>query len=116
MPAGQIQPASTNYANGITLSQLHGSDIAQWRMADAARRAINRGWDGMGSISRRQRYIARIEAAAKELGMRIAEYDEYMRSPEGIDEGIAEERAAQEIRDAEAQAQAQAQQDQADAS
>ncbi|PNY23772.1 Uncharacterized protein TCAP_06287 [Tolypocladium capitatum] len=116
MPPAQIQAAAANYANSITLSQLHGSDIAQWRMADAARRAVNRGWEGMGNISRRQRYIARIEAAAKELGMRIAEYDEYMRSPEGIDEGIAEERAAQELRDAEARAQAQAQQEQADAS
>lgn len=37
-------------------------------------------------LSKRGRYIARIEAAAKELGMRIAEYDEYLRTPEGIAE------------------------------
>ncbi|RMJ11479.1 hypothetical protein CDV36_008862 [Fusarium kuroshium] len=36
------------------------------------------------TLSRRERHLARIEAAAEELGMRIAEYDEYLRTPEGM--------------------------------
>lgn len=43
----------------------------------------------MGDIvgmTKRERHIARIEAAAKELGIRIAEYDEYLRTPEGMAE------------------------------
>ncbi|KAF4989586.1 hypothetical protein FDECE_14660 [Fusarium decemcellulare] len=44
------------------------------------------------ALSRRDRFLARIEAAAEELGMRITEYDEYLRTPEGM----AEELRAQE--------------------
>lgn len=43
----------------------------------------------MGDImpmTKRERHIARIEAAAKELGIRIAEYDEYLRTQEGMAE------------------------------
>lgn len=40
----------------------------------------------MSTFSRRDRFLARIEAAAKELGMRIAEYEEFLRTPEGIAE------------------------------
>ncbi|KAJ3461679.1 hypothetical protein MRS44_010232 [Fusarium solani] len=38
------------------------------------------------TLSRRDRLIARIESAAEELGMRIAEYDEYLQTPEGRNE------------------------------
>ena len=67
----------------IDLGQLHGNDIAQWRMAQGAHNAITRGMDGAATLNQGQRLLARIESAAKELGMRIAEYDEYMRSSEG---------------------------------
>lgn len=40
----------------------------------------------VAGFSQRDRYIARIEAAAKELGMRIAEYDEYLLTPAGVAE------------------------------
>ncbi|KAJ4314899.1 hypothetical protein N0V84_008665 [Fusarium piperis] len=38
------------------------------------------------SLSRKERLLARIEAAAEELGMRIAEYDEYLQTQEGRNE------------------------------
>jgi predicted fused transcriptional regulator/phosphomethylpyrimidine kinase len=55
-------------------------------MADETRQFLNQAVGDMVSLTKRRRYIARIEAAAKELGMRIAEYDEYLRTPEGIAE------------------------------
>lgn len=68
----------------LNLGSLRSGDPAQWRIADAAGQAVDRGLSGLGSISRRQRLIARIEAAAEELGLRIAEYDDFMCSPEGL--------------------------------
>jgi hypothetical protein len=38
------------------------------------------------SLSPRDRLLARIEAAAEELGIRIAEYNEYLHTPDGIAE------------------------------
>ncbi|KAM4068121.1 hypothetical protein HRG_009593 [Hirsutella rhossiliensis] len=91
-----------HFANGVNLSHLSANDIAQWRLADAARRAVARGMDSTRIVSRRLRLIARIEAAAEELGMRITEYDEYARSPEGIAEGdgsVSSDVAAQQQHD-----------------
>jgi hypothetical protein len=47
---------------------------------------VSQAMGDVSTFSKRERYIARIEAAAKELGMRIAEYDEYLRTPEGMAE------------------------------
>ncbi|KAF4977333.1 hypothetical protein FZEAL_6105 [Fusarium zealandicum] len=43
------------------------------------------------------RFLARIEAAAEELGMRISEYDDYLKTPEGM---VEEQRAQDEARSA----------------
>ncbi|PHH60156.1 hypothetical protein CDD81_2074 [Ophiocordyceps australis] len=63
----------TCLSNALPEHQLAG-DVGQ---------AISRGMQGAVSTTPRQRLIARIEAAAKELGLRIAEYDEYQRTPQG---------------------------------
>lgn len=60
------------------------ADVNQWGLTDPTRQLVSQAMDEVATYSRRSRYIARIEAAAKELGMRIAEYDEYLRSPEGM--------------------------------
>lgn len=44
------------------------------------------------TLSKKDRYVARIEAAAKELGMRIAELEEYLHTPEGVAEQQREHR------------------------
>ncbi|TWU72614.1 hypothetical protein ED733_003875 [Metarhizium rileyi] len=62
------------------------SDILQWALADETRQFLSQTMGDIVSLTKRGRYIARIEAAAKELGMRIAEYDEYLRTPDGIAE------------------------------
>lgn len=52
--------------------------------ADPAHRIVNRAIDVSSRYGQRDRFLARIEAAAKELGMRIAKFDEYLRSPQGV--------------------------------
>ncbi|KAI9167460.1 Cell division cycle protein [Paramyrothecium foliicola] len=69
----------------LDVAALH-ADIHQWGLTDPTRRLVSQAMGDVATFSRRERYIARIEAAAKELGMRIAEYDEYLRSPEGLAE------------------------------
>lgn len=43
----------------------------------------------VASMTRQERFLARIESAAEELGLCLAEYDEFLNSPEG--------RASQEL-------------------
>ncbi|KAF4595669.1 hypothetical protein GQ602_001282 [Ophiocordyceps camponoti-floridani] len=71
-----------------------GFDLGQRGLAGAARRALRRGLDETPRPSVHRRLMARIEAAAEELGMRIAEFEDYARSPEGV----AFERAARRAR------------------
>ncbi|RCI15888.1 hypothetical protein L249_3008 [Ophiocordyceps polyrhachis-furcata BCC 54312] len=76
-------------------------DMAHWRLADSTRRALERGLndparmsDPAAGASIRRRLVARIESAAEELGVRMAEFDEFSRSPAGM----AAERVHREAR------------------
>ncbi|KAM3509359.1 hypothetical protein MY11210_006358 [Beauveria gryllotalpidicola] len=51
---------------------------------DSTRRLIKQAMDDVAMLSRRDRYIARIETAAEELAMRITEFNEYMKTPQGM--------------------------------
>ncbi|UNI21398.1 hypothetical protein JDV02_007392 [Purpureocillium takamizusanense] len=75
-PATFQQPANTRE----DARPLRPGDITQYRMPEAAQRAMSRGLNGAVVANQEQRLLARIESAAKELGMRIAEYDEHMRN------------------------------------
>jgi hypothetical protein len=68
------------------------TDVNHWGLSDSTKQLITQTITDVGTFSRRDRFLARIEAAAKELGMRIAEYEEFFRTPEGI----AEQNAALE--------------------
>ncbi|OAA47418.1 hypothetical protein BBO_02873 [Beauveria brongniartii RCEF 3172] len=57
---------------------------APWMAGDSTRRLINQAMGDVAMLSRRDRYIARIETAAEELAMRITEFNEYMETPEGM--------------------------------
>ncbi|KAF7562679.1 hypothetical protein G7046_g1431 [Stylonectria norvegica] len=84
-----LQPSPGSVGVGMPPLQ---ADISHWGLTDNTKRLVTRAMDEVTGLSRRDRYIARIEAAAKELGMRIAEYDDFLRSPEGM----AEQQRAQE--------------------
>lgn len=60
--------------------------ITSWNMDDPTGRMISQAVTDAVSLSRRDRLAARVESAAEELRMRIAEYDEYVRTPEGATE------------------------------
>ncbi|PHH75498.1 hypothetical protein CDD80_2332 [Ophiocordyceps camponoti-rufipedis] len=53
------------------------------RLADATDRALRRGLNASPRPSVHRRLLARVEAAAEELGLRIAELEDFTRSPEG---------------------------------
>ncbi|KAH8686842.1 hypothetical protein BGZ61DRAFT_46715 [Ilyonectria robusta] len=80
----QLSPAT------VTMAAF--PDMAHWGLTDPTRRLVTQAMGDVVGFSRRERHLARIEAAAKELGMRVAEYDEYLRTPEGM----AEHQRAQE--------------------
>ncbi|KAL6889799.1 hypothetical protein HDV57DRAFT_343162 [Trichoderma longibrachiatum] len=61
-------------------------DVHHWGLSDSTKRLITQTITDVATFSKRERFLARIEAAAKELGMRIAEYEEFMRTPEGVAE------------------------------
>ncbi|KAL6853127.1 hypothetical protein J3F83DRAFT_764770 [Trichoderma novae-zelandiae] len=61
-------------------------DVHRWGLSDSTKRLITQTITDVATFSKRERFLARIEAAAKELGMRIAEYEEYLRTPEGLAE------------------------------
>lgn len=60
--------------------------ISGWNLEDPTGRMISQAIGDAVSLSRRDRFVARIESAAEELRMRIAEYDDYLRTPEGAAE------------------------------
>ena len=55
-----------------------------WAVCDPTRRLIHQAMGDVAMLTRRDRHIARIETAAEELAMRIAEFNEYSRTPEGM--------------------------------
>ncbi|KAM3554810.1 hypothetical protein MY1884_005934 [Beauveria asiatica] len=57
---------------------------APWMAGDSTRRLINQAMGDVAMLSRRDRFIARIETAAEELAIRITEFNEYMETPEGM--------------------------------
>ncbi|CAM1502959.1 Fc.00g077350.m01.CDS01 [Cosmosporella sp. VM-42] len=71
------------------------ADISHWDMSTTTRQIVNKALEDAAKYSRGKRLAARIEAAAKELAMRVAEFDEYSRSPEGIAELQREDAEAQ---------------------
>lgn len=66
-----------------------------WFSGDLTRRLVNQAMGDVAMLSCRDRHIARIETASEELAMRIAEYNEYMRTPEGMAEQQQYEDAAE---------------------
>lgn len=61
-------------------------DVNHWSLSESTKQLITQTITDVSTFSRRDRFLARIEAAAKELGMRIAEYEEFLQTPEGIAE------------------------------
>ncbi|KAG6001681.1 hypothetical protein E4U21_003912 [Claviceps maximensis] len=74
-----------------TLASFH-PEAAQWNMADPTRHLIANVMRETTMQSQKDRFLARIEAAARELGMRIAEFDEFLQTPEGLAEQQMEQR------------------------
>ncbi|UKZ71810.1 uncharacterized protein TrAtP1_012754 [Trichoderma atroviride] len=62
------------------------TEANHWGLSESTKQLITQTITDVSTFSRRDRFLARIEAAAKELGMRIAEYEEFLRTPEGIAE------------------------------
>ncbi|GAB0137448.1 hypothetical protein EsDP_00005712 [Epichloe bromicola] len=85
-PMINFQQPSMLSANSPSVMASFQADVALWGMGDPTRRMINSVMGDTIALSKKDRYIARIEAAAKELGMRIAEFDEFLQTPEGIAE------------------------------
>lgn len=75
---------------GLLLSQSTSpnvniaSDVTHWGLSESVKQLITQTINDVATFSKRDRFLARIEAAAKELGMRIAEYEEFLRTPEGM--------------------------------
>ncbi|KHO00732.1 uncharacterized protein MAM_01510 [Metarhizium album ARSEF 1941] len=98
VPASSTQaahPVATTYQQLSTAAPPSTSlqpDIFQRLSADATRQFLSQTVGDIVSLTKKERYIARIESAAQELGMRLAEYDEYLQSPEAI----AEQRLGQD--------------------
>ncbi|KAG8406211.1 hypothetical protein J3459_019417 [Metarhizium acridum] len=67
----------------VTSSQ---SDILHWALADETE-AVSEPDDGRyRQLDKKRTIYCQIEAAGQGMGMRIAEYDEYLQTPEGIAE------------------------------
>ncbi|KAH7159950.1 hypothetical protein B0J13DRAFT_117262 [Dactylonectria estremocensis] len=95
------QPQSTRDLSQLAPSGLPitSPDLSNWGLSDPTGRLVTQAMGDVVNFSRRERHLARIESAAEELGMRIAEYDEYLRTPEGIAEHQrAEEQARAQAR------------------
>ncbi|KFA47312.1 hypothetical protein S40293_06065 [Stachybotrys chartarum IBT 40293] len=65
------------------LASVHNS-VETMKTRHPSRNLVRRSMGDGIHFSKQSRYVARIEAAAEELGMRIAEYDEYLCTPEGV--------------------------------
>ncbi|RFU79009.1 hypothetical protein TARUN_3211 [Trichoderma arundinaceum] len=89
LPFSQAALSQSTPSPNVNLS----ADINHWGLSDSTKQLITQTITDVATFSRRDRFLARIEAAAKELGMRIAEYEEYLRTPEGMaEQGAALER------------------------
>ncbi|KAG6016397.1 hypothetical protein E4U43_003713 [Claviceps pusilla] len=86
----QQQPMLSS--NSPSVIAPYQADVAQCVMGDPTRNMINNVIGDSMTLSKKDRYVARIEAAAKELGMRIAELEEYLHTPEGVAEQQREHR------------------------
>lgn len=71
------------------------ADVSHWDMSDSARTIVTKALGEVNGYSRGKRLATRVELAAKELAMRVAEFDEWCRSPEGIAEIRREQMQAQ---------------------
>lgn len=60
------------------------SEIQNWGLTEPTRRLVASAMSDVVNLPPGERHHLRIEAAAKELGMRIAEYEEFLRTPEGM--------------------------------
>ncbi|KAK5989167.1 Cell division cycle protein [Cladobotryum mycophilum] len=96
-----FQPATV--AATAAVATLQAMDINSWNISDGTKRLIHQTMGEVASYSKRDRYLARIEAAARELGLRIAEYEDYLRTPEGAAEHQAVMEQEQEQAGAESQ-------------
>ncbi|KAH7143953.1 hypothetical protein EDB81DRAFT_760337 [Dactylonectria macrodidyma] len=96
------QPQAVGNLSQVSQSGLPRTfpDMSNWGLSDPTGRLVTQAMGDVVGFSRRERHLARIEAAAKELGMRIAEYEEYLRTAEGM----AEHQRAQEQAQEQAQA------------
>lgn len=54
--------------------------------ANEARLIASNAMGDIMALTKHQRYVARIQVAAEELGLRLAEYDDYIQTPEGTNE------------------------------
>ncbi|KAL7960585.1 hypothetical protein V8C34DRAFT_57803 [Trichoderma compactum] len=87
-----LQPPALSQSTSPNANINLSADITQWGLSESTKQLITQTITDVATFSRRDRFLARIEAAAKELGMRIAEYEEFLRTPEGM----AEQNAALE--------------------
>lgn len=71
------------------------ADVSHWEMSDSARTIVTKALGEVNGYGRGKRLATRVELAAKELAMRVAEFDEYCRTPEGIAEIRREQLQAQ---------------------
>ncbi|KAG5982725.1 hypothetical protein E4U55_001472 [Claviceps digitariae] len=78
-----FQQQSMPPPNSPSVMASYHTDDGEWSMGDHTRNMINSVIRDTMMLSKKERYVARIEAAAKELGMRIAELQEYLQTPEG---------------------------------
>ncbi|GJN66590.1 hypothetical protein PLICBS_000608 [Purpureocillium lilacinum] len=79
LPRQQQAPVQTA-TQPVGFRNLSGGSAGQYRMNEGVHRAMSRGLNGAVVATHEERMLARIESAAQELGMRIAEYDEYLRT------------------------------------
>ncbi|KAH6605123.1 hypothetical protein Trco_006830 [Trichoderma cornu-damae] len=86
---GQMCGSCTNCWFNASGSRCTFHDVHHWGLSDSTKQLITQTITDVATFSRRDRFLARIEAAAKELGMRIAEYEEFLRTPEGVAEQSA---------------------------
>ncbi|KAG5931403.1 hypothetical protein E4U53_001784 [Claviceps sorghi] len=78
--------------NSPAVIASYHADVAQWGMADYTRHMVNNVMGETMALSKKERHLARIDSASKELGIRMAEYHEFMQSPEGLAEQQREQR------------------------
>ena len=87
-------PQSSHLDNDVSVSGLR-SDIYQWGLVDRTSSMVSSAMTSATDFSRKRRYVARIEAAAEELAMRLTEYEEFLRSSEGLEKQSSEQRPSQ---------------------